>query len=499
MRLARIIAPTAAASAFLNNTPIVAMVAPRVAAWARRRGVAPSRFLMPISYATVLGGVITVMGTSTNVVIVGLMDAAGQEPLGLFELAKAGLPIAFVGVLCIIAIAPKVLPDRWGASGDLSDPREFTVEMVVTDPSPLAGRSVADAGLRNLEAVFLVELERDGRVRAPVDPEEVLEPGDRLTFAGNVGRVIDLQRLPGLAMAEERHFAPAGGDGGPRFLQAVVAPGSDLVGRTLKEVGFRGRYGAAIVAVHRAAERVPGKLGEVELRAGDVLLAVGPPGLIDRWHDSQDFLLVSPLSGSVPVRRKRVWVVALVAVGLVTTVGFGVLGFLEAALLAAGALVVLRVLSPAEAREAIDLNVIVLIAASFGVGEAISSSGLASTIASGIVFALQGFGDLGVLAGVLLATMALTELIANNAAAVLMFPIAMAVSSQHGINPRSLAVAVAIGASASFLAPIGYQTNMMVYGMGGYRFSDFSRLGAPITVTSFLVALLTIPFGWPLR
>jgi di/tricarboxylate transporter len=188
-----------------------------------------------------------------------------------------------------------------------------------------------------------------------------------------------------------------------------------------------------------------------------------------------------------------------VGLALVTSVGFGVLGFLQASLLAAGALVVFRVLSPAEAREAVDLNVIVLIAASFGVGEAISSSGLASTIAGGIVTTLQRFGDIGILAGVLLATMALTELIANNAAAVLMFPIAMAVAGQHGMSPRALAVAVAIGASASFLAPIGYQTNMMVYGMGGYRFTDFTRLGAPITVTSFVVALLTIPLGWPLR
>jgi di/tricarboxylate transporter len=495
--LARMLIPSATASAFLNNTPIVAMVAPRISAWARRHGVSPSRYLIPISYASVLGGVTTLMGTSTNVVVSGLLIESGQDQLGFFELTRAGLPVAAAGIAMLVLLGPRLLPDRKDVGADLRDPREFTVEMMVTDSSPLAGRTVSEAGLRNLEAVYLVEIERNGRVLAPVEPTEVLQPSDRLTFAGNVGRIIDLQRIPGLAMAQERHFAASAATG-PLFYEAVVSPGSTLAGRTLKEIGFRGRYGAAVVAIHRAHERVGGKLGEVLLRAGDVLLALGPSAFGERLAGSRDFLLVAPLTGNVPVRRRRAWLVGAVGLALVTSVTTGALDFLQAALLASGAIVLLRVLTPAEALRSVDLNVVLLIASSFGVGQAMAQSGLASTLANGVTTGLETFGPLGILAGVLLATMLLTELISNTAAAVLMFPIAMAVAAQAAINPRTLAIAVAIGASMSFLGPIGYQTNMMVYSMGGYRFTDFTRIGAPVTLAVFATALATIPVFWPL-
>jgi di/tricarboxylate transporter len=266
----------------------------------------------------------------------------------------------------------------------------------------------------------------------------------------------------------------------------------------LKEVGFRSRYGGAVLAIHRAGERIDAKLGEVRLHPGDVLLVLSDGDFRRRWNDGRDFLVIAPLDGETPPRRDKAVVVGVVVVALLALVGTGVLDILKAALVAAFSLVALRVLSPAEARNAVDLNVIVVIAGSFGLGQAVSSSGLAEEIANTIIEPLGSFGDVGLLAGVLLSTVLLTELITNNAAAVLVFPIAMAVASQSGLDPRPFAMAIALAASASFLTPIGYQTNTMVYGMGGYRFGDFARLGLPLTLIVLAIGVFVIPVFWPL-
>jgi di/tricarboxylate transporter len=279
----------------------------------------------------------------------------------------------------------------------------------------------------------------------------------------------------------------------------VIADGSPLANSTLKDVGFRGRYGGAVVAIHRADERLPGKLGAITLRAGDVLVVLASDGFHTRWREERDFLVVAPLDGETPPRREKAPVVGILTLALFVTVGLGWLDILEASLLVAIGLVALRVLTPFEARQAIDLNVLVVIAASFGIGAAIGQSGLADRIAELFVDGFGSFGDLGLLLGVLVATVLLTELITNNAAAVLMFPIAIATAVQAGIEPHAMAVAVAIGASSSFLSPIGYQTNTMVYGMGGYRFGDFARVGFPLTILMLIVATIFIPLWWPLR
>ena len=498
--LARLLIPTAAASAFLNNTPIVAMVAPNVVAWARRVGRSPSPFLIPISFAAILGGVLTLIGTSTNLVVSGLLERSGAGPLGLFELTRVSLPLAIVGIAMLVLLAPKLLPARQAPSEDIrAGAREFIVEMVVEPRGPVVGKTVSEAGLRNLQAVYLVELRRGDRSIAPVGPDERLEGGDRLTFAGNVARMLDLQRLPGLRSAEQPHFPSALGGRGRQFFEAVIADGSPLANSTLKDVGFRGRYGGAVVAIHRADERLPGKLGAITLRAGDVLVVLASDGFHTRWREERDFLVVAPLDGETPPRREKAPVVGILTLALFVTVGLGWLDILEASLLVAIGLVALRVLTPFEARQAIDLNVLVVIAASFGIGAAIGQSGLADRIAELFVDGFGSFGDLGLLLGVLVATVLLTELITNNAAAVLMFPIAIATAVQAGIEPHAMAVAVAIGASSSFLSPIGYQTNTMVYGMGGYRFGDFARVGFPLTILMLIVATIFIPLWWPLR
>ncbi len=498
--LANIVLPTAASSAFLNNTPIVAMAIPGVMNWARRTGRSPSRYLMPISFAAVVGGTITLIGTSTNLVVSGLLEDAGQRPMGLFEIGKVGLPFALVGVVVMIVLTPLLLPDRRSPSEDAdADAREFTLEMIVEDDAAIVGRSVAEAGLRNLQGVYLIEIERDGRRISSVRPDELLAAGDRLTFAGAVNRVLDLQQVRGLVSSEERHFGRVGTALERRLYEAVVAPGSSLVGSTLKEVGFRGRYGGAVIAIHRADGRIDGKLGEVRLRGGDVLAVLAGPAFRPRALDRRDFLVVASLDGEPPALAEKAPLVGLVIAGMIAVVATGVLEILPAAFLAAFAVVALRVLTPTEARDAVNLDVIVVIAASFGLGRAIERSGLATDIVNVLIEPFGRFGDLGLLFGVLVATIIVTEMISNNAAAVLLFPIAIATAAQAGLDPRPFAFAVALGASSSFLTPIGYQTNTMVYGIGGYRFGDFARLGFPLAILMIVMAMIFIPLGWPLR
>ena len=489
--LLRLLAPAAGASAFLNNTPIVAMLIGEVTAWAERHGRSASRYLMPLSFAVILGGVVTTIGTSTNLVVSGLLEASGREPFGLFELTPVGLPVAALGIAALVLLAPRLLPERVAPSERLArEEREFVVRMEVVSDGPLDGRSVEDASLRSLAGVFLVELERDGEPIAPVAPETVLRGGDRLAFVGRAESVLDLQGRPGLASVERQHLRDLETPR-HRFFEAVIGPASPLVGRTPKELGFRGLYQAAIAAVHREGERVPGKLGEVRLGVGDSLLVLADAEFAERWRDRADFLLVTPVhAGPGPAAGMR-GRVALLTLPLLAAAAAGWLPILHAALLGALGLVVLRVLSPREARDAVDLDVLVVIAGSFGLGAAVEQSGLARELGVAIVDGFGGLGWRAVLLGVVAATLLLTEFISNNAAAALMFPIAMAAAADVGAEERAFAIAVAVSASASFLTPVGYQTNTMVFGPGGYHFSDYVRVGAPLTAVVVAVVLAT--------
>ncbi|MGH7544816.1 MAG: SLC13 family permease, partial [Gemmatimonadota bacterium] len=335
----------------------------------------------------------------------------------------------------------------------------------------------------------LVEVERAGEPVAPVAPTTVLRGGDRLSFVGRADLVRDLQATRGLESAERKHL-DAFDTARHTFFEAVVGAASPLVGKTLRDVEFRGRYGGAVVAIHRAGQRVAAKLGAVRLKHGDTLLVLADPRFRDRWYDRRDFLLVSRLGGSPPVSTRQAWIVGAVALGIVLVAGTGLLPVLHASLVAAIALVALGVLTPGQARDAVDLDVVILIAAAFGLAAAIAGSGLADALAGGLVSLFDDFGGVAALLAVVVATIALTELITNNAAAALVFPIAIAAALHMGMDPRPFAIAIAVAASASFLTPIGYQTNTMVYGPGGYRFGDYVRLGAPLTVAVVLAIAL---------
>jgi di/tricarboxylate transporter len=477
------------------------MTVPPVIELSRRRALPASRFLIPVSYAAVLGGVITTIGTSTNLTVSGLLQQQGMPALDLFEITPVGLPVAIAGAAVIILLGPRLLPDRGEERpSSLEGVREFTVTMRVVGGGSLDGVSIEEGGLRHLHGVFLAEVERAGKPIAPVAPTEILRADDLLTFVGRVDDIVDLQRMRGLVSSERTQLEQLGGRG-QLFYEAVVGD-SDLVGQTLKSTGFRARYGAAVLAIHRQGHRIDAKLGEVPLRLGDTLLVIGDAGFRERWRDSRDFLLVASLSGTPPAGSRRAALVAAIAIGFVFLTGVGLPGLgpvpiLHGALLVPLALVATRAMSITDARRAIDLNLIVLIAASFGLGAAVESSGLGAAIAGGLLTFLAPFGLVVALAAVYLATIMLTEIVSNNAAAVLLFPVAVATAAGLGVDPRPFVVTVLFGASLSFLTPVGYQTNLMVYGLGGYRFLDFTRLGAPVTLVAGVGVIALVPIFFP--
>ena len=495
-RLARLLLPTAASSALLNNTPIVAMLAPQVADWAEKRGQSASRYLMPLSFATILGGTITLVGTSTNLVVAGLMQEAGLEPLGMFELSRIGLPVALLGIGAILLLAPFVLPERRPPRRAFEEEaREYVIQQRVAAAGPLDGKTVAEAGLRHLEGLFLAEIERDGEVIAPVAPTTVLHGDDRLAFVGRVDIVRDLQQIPGLKPEEQKHVEPFRSNE-HTFFEVVVSPASSLVGETLRKADFRSRFQAAVLAIHRAGERVNAKLGEVTLREGDTLLVLSDRGFGRRWRDRSEFLLVSHLGGRPTPPARQAFFVAAVMLAVVLVAGIGAVPILHTALVGAIVLILTGAITPGEARDSLELDTLVVIAASFGLGAAMETSGLADAVGHLVVEGFAGWGAVGVLLGLTLSAVVLTELITNNAAAVLLFPIAMAAAAEIGADPRPFLIALTVAASASFLTPIGYQTNTMVYGMGGYRFGDYARLGAPLTLIVILTILFFVPVFW---
>jgi di/tricarboxylate transporter len=497
--LARLLFPVAGISAFVNNTTVVAMTIPAVIDISARRQLPASRFLMAVSYAAILGGAITAIGTSTNLTISGLLLEAGMRPLGLFEPTPLGLPIAIAGVAALVLLVPRLLPDRSAAGSAISEEggRDFTVSMRVAEGGNVDGVSVGDAGLRSLKGVFLVEIERNGRSIAPVGPDERLDAGDLLTFVGRVGDVVDLHRVQGLQSAQARQIGNLAGTV-HAFYEVVVGSGADLVGQTLKQLDFRARYDAAVIAIHRAGQRMDAKFGDVSLRVGDTLLVLADPSFRQRWRDRSDFLVIAPLSGISPRQPRRVWLVAAVGIGFLVATGVLQVPILHASLAAAIVVVATGTLTVRQARDAIDLNIILLIASAFGLGAAVADSGLAEVLATGLVSAMSPLGSIGALAAIMIGTIVLTELVSHNAAAVLMFPIGMATAATIGADPRPFVMAILLGASLSFLTPLGYQTNLMVYGLGGYRFTDFSRIGVPLNVVTIALGLVLIPILFPM-
>ncbi len=381
----RIFVGSAVSSAFVANTPVVAILIDPVIRWAREHGRPASHYLIPLSYATILGGMVTVIGTSTNLVGSGVLEELGAEGLGFFEPARFGLPVALTGLAIAGSFATRLLPARAGSdTGDEPNGirREFTVTCEVIDGGQLDGLTVGQAGLRNLPGVFLVAIQHRGTddFIAPVSPRQILRGGDRCSFAGAVDEVVQLQSRPGLRFAEAQQVG-ALEDGQHAWFEAVLGTGSPLVGRTLKQARFRSRYQAAVVALHRSGRPLQGKLGEIRLRLGDSLLLVSDAEFAQRWNRSSDFLLIRKRSEPPPTASaKSALSLGILAVVVLLSL-FQVTDVLRASVIGAGLTVLTGVLTPRQARDAVDLNVIVLIAAAIGLGGAATESGLAERTA----------------------------------------------------------------------------------------------------------------------
>lgn len=494
----RMFLPIIPLSAFLNNTPVVAMFIPVVTEWCRRLRLSPSRMLIPLSYASIFGGICTLIGTSTNLVVNTMYQSRFQvDGLGMFEIAKLGLPCALVGVGYLLLVSRRLLPERRTIEQVFENPREYTLELEVSPKSALTGNSIEKSGLRNLPGAFLAELIRqDGQIISAVSPSEVLQEGDRLVFVGNIESMRSLYSQQGLEPAPEQLFKLDTPRHQRCLVEAVVSHTCPLVGKTIREGRFRNVYNAVVIAVARNGERLSGKIGDIRIRAGDLLLIESHAGFIPRQKDAHDFYLISGVENSTPHRfEKAPWAFAILA-GMVLTVAMGWLSMLQAALLAAGAMVLLRCCTTTQARRSVEWNVLIVIAAALGIGSALEKTGAATALAGMLLGLVQDQPYLA-LAMVYLVTTFFTEVITNNAAAVLVFPIAMSSAEGLGVSPLPFVTCIMVAASASFATPIGYQTNLMVYGPGGYRFSDYLRIGIPLNLLFGVITVSLAPLLWP--
>lgn len=499
---ARLFLPVAILSGFMNNTPVVVALMPVVNDLAKRISASTSRLLLPMSYAAILGGMCTLIGTSTNLIIADLNTQAiegglDSKPLGFFAPAAIGIPATILGLVYMLIASRWLIPERRPAVSVGDDPRQYTVEMQVDRAGPLVGKSIEDAGLRHLPGLYIAEIQREDGVIAAAKPNERLRADDVLILVGALESVVDLRKIRGLTTPDDQARKLQVPAWRRTLVEAVVSSRCALLGKTIREGQFRSHYNAAVVAVARGDKRLTGKLGDVRLEAGDVLLLEASPSFLHRRSESRDFFLVSAVEQGAVRRPERAWISITILLVMILAAAATKISILTAALVAAVAMVGFRCCTTGEARRSVDWSVLIVIGAAIGIGSAMEQSGAASAIATGLL-GLAGENPLLTLASIYLATMLCTELITNNAAAVLMFPIALESAAGLQSSPTPFVIAVMIAASASFLTPFGYQTNMMVYGVGGYRLVDYLRFGLPLSLIVFAVTMTLVPRVWPL-
>ena len=516
----RLIAPVAALSGFMNNTPLVAFFLPIFVNTAKKIKVSPSQLLIPLSYASILGGTCTLIGTSTNLTVNSELLRRGDTGFGMFELSWVGIPVTLVGLLYMSLFAKRLLPNK----SDLLEyaeahRREYTAELLVQSTCPLIGKTIRQSGLRELPGLYLYAIERNGDRLSPVSPKEKIALGDLLVFSGVISTVVDLQKIRGL-MPVDHHDSEVDSHGtvwslesmegvaptapraaprsGTKLCEVVVAPGSPLVGRSVKDADFRSRYEASIIAVYRAGEKLSQKIGQIVLAPGDSLLVDAADDFPKRWRNSLDFVLVSGLEDTAPIDHRRAWMA--LGIFLSVVVGMTMFSKMSAIVAVTGAVVMLLTgcVTTRHAYRQIEMSVLLLIAAALGVSSALDSSGAAEWIAGGMLGVVKQYGPIAVLAAVVLITGVLTELLSNNATAALMSVLVYAIAEQMNMDVRPLLIAVTLTASYGFATPIGYQTNLMVLNAGGYRFKDYLRIGIPMDIICWTMTILIIAALWPL-
>ncbi len=496
IRYIRLLLPVAGLSAFLNNTPIVASLIPLVKIWAKKSNIASSKLMIPLSYAAILGGTCTLIGTSTNLIVHGMLHESGLEEFSFFEITKVGVPAALAAILFITLFGNRLLPDRKEPIVQLGErTREFVVQMKVSSEFADIGKSVETAGLRHLQGLFLFQITRGNNVIAPVSNEEPVQLGDRLFFTGLPDTIYELQKKPGLHIIRDKDFNLKNLDSDRlNTFEAVISTSSPLVGHTVRESNFRTRYNAVILAIHRSGSRINKKIGDIKLQPNDTLFILAKQGFNKKYYHAMDFSLVS---SSLNIYEKPKWkgnLALIILLLMIAVAALEIIPIIQAAAGAAVLMVITGILSPRDARKSVNVDVLLLIASSFGIAKGLQNSGLAYFLARYLTHSLDLFGPTGIITGLYLATSLLTWIITNNAVAAMMFPVALAIKKVSGLNIMPLMLTVAMGASSSFVTPIGYQTNLMVYSPGGYRFKDFVRIGLPIHVVVGFVTIFFINF-----
>ncbi len=494
--LVKMMVPVNFISAFMNNTPVVAMFLPVVHDWAKQHRISVSKLMLPLSYAAVLSGTVTIISTSTNLLVNGMLIAATGRSMHMFELTGIGIPIALAGVAYVVLFHRWLLPGRKAALTPFGDPREYSVEMLIEPGSPLVGKTIEQAGLRQLAHAYLAEIERGGQILPAVGPEERLQADDRLIFVGVVDAIVDLQKIRGLKPATDQIFKLDAPRSQRCLIEAVVSERCPVVGRTIREGRFRSIYHAAVIAVARSGERINRKIGDIALRSGDTLLLEAHPSFVEQHRNSRHFYLVSRVADSTPIRHERALVAMGIMLAMIVVASLGWLSMLQAGMLAGGAMILTRCCTGRNARESVEWKIILSIAAAFALGTAVGKSGLARALAESITSAAAD-SPLGTLAGIYGGTLLLTELVSHGAAVSLLFPIALQAAAHLGVEYMPFVVAVTVAGSLGFATPLGYQTHMMVYGPGGYRFADFLRIGIPLDILCWLMAIVLIPVFFP--
>jgi len=494
--LLRMMVTVSAISGILNNTPIVAFMIPYVKDWAQKSGNPASKFLIPLSFATILGGMITVIGTSTNLVLNGLIAEYDLPLLGVFDFLYLGIIVTILGWIYLYFIGFSLLPSNTNKIDALREHlKEYIVETEIFSGSQLIGKTVKEAGLRNLQDVFLVEIIRADKIISPVSPDEALKAHDLLFFSGNTESIYNLINTDnGLRVPKQDKLEI---EGQFHFVEAVIPANSNLIGIRIKDSDFRKRFNASIIAIHRNGKQVPGKVGEMTLAGGDFLLLLARE---DRENGDQErdlFFMSVPHKIAPPKSKWLKWV----GIGAFGALILGITGVLPLFSICVGILVVLvliGILNITEIRRELDLSLLMVLVCSLAIGIALEKSGTATLIASGLIATGKMFGPVGVLSALFIATIILTSLITNAAAVSIVFPIAMSVAQQLHLPYTPFFAAIAFAASGDFMTPIGYQTNLMVYGPGGYTFKDFIRVGAIFSVIYVVVCVGFISFYYKL-
>jgi len=440
---------------------------------------------------------VTMISTATNLLVNGMLIQAKGHGMQMFELTWVGIPITIVGVTFVILTNRWLLPDRRPELSQFGDPREYSVEMTVEPAGPLVGKTIEQAGLRQLPNTFLAEIERGGELLAAVAPDVVLHADDRLVFVGVIGSVVDIQKIRGLKPATNQIFKLDSPRSDRCLIEAVVSHRCPIVGRSIREGEFRSLYNAVVIAVARSGERVNTKIGDIVLQAGDTLLLEAKPAFAEQQRNSHHFYLVSRVEESSPIRYDRAYLAIGILVAMILAASFTDLGMLKSAMLAAGLMLFGRCCTSVQVRRSVEWKIILTVAAAFALGTAVEKSGLARAMAQSITAAAGGDPMLS-LAGIYGGTLLLTELISHSAAVSLLFPIALGTAQTLGIDYMPFVAAVTVAGSLGFATPLGYQTHMMVYGPGGYRLGDFLRIGIPMDLLCWGLAMLTIPWVFPL-